>query len=134
MSTTATEQAIAEEAPPTAPWSNTDELRWAARHWAARIGVKIARITVRPMRHKWASMSTAGHLTLNAELRDLPRELGEFVLVHELVHLIAPNHGKVFKSFMYAYLPDWPEREQRLRTLAHETAVRLGSGTAKASE
>jgi hypothetical protein len=34
------------------------------------------------------------------------------VIVHELLHLIAPNHGKVFKSFLLAYLPDWEKREQ----------------------
>jgi len=45
--------------------------------------------------------------------------LGEFVIVHELVHLLAPNHGRVFKSFMHAYLPDWEERELRLREFAH---------------
>lgn len=67
------------------------------------------------MGRKWASMSTAGNLTLNSELLDLPRELGEYVVVHELAHVLAPNHGKVFKSFMYAYLPDWKECEQRLR-------------------
>jgi predicted metal-dependent hydrolase len=37
------------------------------------------------------------------------------VIVHEIVHLIAPNHGKVFKSFMNAYLPDWIARERELR-------------------
>lgn len=44
-----------------------------------------------------------------------PKELGEFVIVQELVHRLAPNYGKVFKSFMHAYLPDWEAREQRLR-------------------
>jgi predicted metal-dependent hydrolase len=38
------------------------------------------------------------------------------VIVHELAHLLAPNHDKVFKSFVYAYLPDWEERERRLRS------------------
>jgi predicted metal-dependent hydrolase len=38
--------------------------------------------------------------------------------VHELVHLLAPNHGKVFKSFMLAYLPDWEKREERLKDFA----------------
>jgi len=37
------------------------------------------------------------------------------VIVHELVHLLAPNHGKVFKSFMYAYMPDWEKREAALQ-------------------
>jgi hypothetical protein len=41
--------------------------------------------------------------------------LGEFAIVHEVVHMIAPSHGKVFKSFMLAYLPDWVERERLLR-------------------
>jgi len=69
------------------------------------------------MKRKWASMSTVGRLTLDTHLVRLPKELGEFVIVHELVHLLAPNHGRVFKSFMLAYLPDWEEREERLNTL-----------------
>lgn len=62
------------------------------------------------------SMSTVGRLTLDAQLLRLPKELGEFVIVHELAHLLAPNHGRVFKSFMLAYLPDWEDREQRLQS------------------
>jgi len=50
------------------------------------------------MRTKWASLSTAGRLTLATDLLCLPRELVEFVIVHELVHFLAPNHGKVFKG------------------------------------
>jgi hypothetical protein len=54
------------------------------------------------------------------QLRNHPADgsLGEFVIVHELVHLLAPNHGKVFKSFMHAYLPDWQQRERRLKYYA----------------
>ncbi len=61
-------------------------------------------------------MSTTGRLTLNTDVLTLPQELAEFVIVHELVHLLVPNHGKVFKSFMYAYLLDWEEREQQLQS------------------
>jgi len=99
-------------------WQDAEELRWAARHWATRIGVKAPYIQLRLMRRKWASISSAGRLTLNTELVDLPRALGEFVIVHELVHLLAPNHGKVFKSFMHAYLPDWESREKELQSFA----------------
>jgi predicted metal-dependent hydrolase len=60
-------------------------------------------------------MSTAGRMTLNAELLELPKDIGEFVIVHELVHLLAPNHGKLFKLFMSAYMPDWTAREKDLR-------------------
>lgn len=69
------------------------------------------------MRSKWASMSTAGRLTLNTDLLALPRTLVEYVVVHELIHLLAPNHGKVFKSFLVAYLPDWRERDRALRDI-----------------
>ncbi len=99
----------------TATWHDAEDLRWAARHWAVRIGVNVPQIHLRQMRSKWASISTAGRLTLNTELLGLPRSLGEYVIVHELVHLLAPNHGRVFKSFLYAYLPDWEERQCELR-------------------
>ena len=95
-------------------WLDAEDLRWAARHWATRIGVRLREVHIRPMTTKWASMSTAGRLTLNSDLLALPRATGEYVIVHELVHLLAPNHGKVFKSFMAAYLPDWEQRERSL--------------------
>ena len=104
-----------ESATATTLWHDAEDLRWAVRQWAARMGVRVRRIQVRMMGRKWASMSTAGNLTLNSELLDVPQPLGEYVIVHELAHLLAPNHGKVFKSFMYAYLPDWEERERQLR-------------------
>jgi hypothetical protein len=79
------------------------------------MGINSPQVHLREMRAKWASISGVGRLTLNTELLELPRELGEFVIVHELVHRLAPNHGKVFKSFMCAYLPDWEARERGLR-------------------
>jgi REP element-mobilizing transposase RayT len=90
-------------------WYDADDLRWAAR-----IGVRLRAVQVRAMTTKWASMSTAGRLTLNSELLDLPRSTGKYVIVPELVHLLAPSHGKVFKSFMSAFMPDWEEREKGL--------------------
>ena len=102
-------------------WQDVEELRWAVRHWATKIGVRSPQIHLRTMKRKWASMSTVGRLTLDTRLLRLPKDLGEFVIVHELVHLLAPNHGRVFKSFMLAYLPDWEEREGRLN---HKTQKR----------
>ncbi len=71
-------------------------------HWATRMGAKVPPLHLRPMATRWASLSTAGRLTLNTELLDLPKALGEYVIVHELIHLLAPNHGKVFKGFLSA--------------------------------
>jgi len=127
MKATATKMA---EARPLNRWRDAEELRWAVRHWAARIGVKVPHIYLREMRQKWASISSVGRLTLNTELIELPRELGEFVIVHELVHRLAPNHGKVFKSFMHAYLPGWEERQARLRISEQSMPQRGHRGSA----
>src|SRR5262249_19215709 len=87
-------------------WHDAEDMRWSARQWAARIGVPLRSVHLRPMAHKWASISTAGRLTLDTALLKLSRDLGEFVLVHELVHLLCPDsgHGRVFKSFLFAYV------------------------------
>src|SRR5260221_742677 len=113
-------------------WQDSEELRWSVRNWAARIGVKPGRVQIRPMSTKWASITTAGSMTLDTDLLSLPKELGEFVIVHELVHLLVPNHGKVFKSFMHAYMPNWEALEMQLQTYANKelnrkVAQRTGS-------
>jgi predicted metal-dependent hydrolase len=67
------------------------------------------------IRMSWAVIMTSGWLTIDPMLLTMPKDLGEFVIVHELVHLLAPKHGKLFKLFMHAYLPDWEERERQLQ-------------------
>jgi predicted metal-dependent hydrolase len=101
-------------------WHDSEDLRWAVRNWSARIGVKPSRVQIRSMSTKWASITTSGSMTLDTDLLSLPKELGEFVIVHELVHLLAPNHGKVFKSFMHAYIPNWEDLETQLQTYAQK--------------
>jgi predicted metal-dependent hydrolase len=96
-------------------WVDLDDLRWAARHWATRIGVKPSQIHLRPMKTKWGSVSQKGRLTLDSHLLAIPQELAEYVIVHELVHFLAPNHGKLFTSFLFAYMPDWEKRHQHLQ-------------------
>jgi len=105
------------EAPVRSRWHDADDLKWTVRHWASRLRVPVTQIHLRRMTNKWASISTTGRITLNTELLDLPKDVGEFVIAHELVHLLAPNHGPVFKSFLYAYLPDWESRQRHLQML-----------------
>ncbi len=72
--------------------------------WAKRIGVEPREIHVRKMNRKWASASSTGRLTFNY---DLLRESSNFrmeVIVHELLHLKVPNHGKVFRALLKAHL------------------------------
>ena len=103
---------------PESRWSDSDDLKGAVLGWATRMDVTVREVHLRDMRRKWASISTTGRLTLNTELLNLPVALGEFVIVHELVHLLAPNHGRLFRSFMHAYLPDWEARQRDLEAFS----------------
>lgn len=83
--------------------------------WSLTIGVTVSRVQIRKMRTKWGSISTAGNLTLSSDLLHFPLELAEYVIVHELVHLRCPHHGKAWKVSMSLYLSDWRKREKHLQ-------------------
>lgn len=72
--------------------------------WAKCIGVEPKEIRVRLMKSKWASCSSNGRLTFNSEILQQPASFRREVIVHELLHLKIPKHGKLFKSLMKAYL------------------------------
>jgi len=59
------------------------------------------------MTAKWASCSLAGRLCFSRDLLDEDAAFQEVVIVHELLHLLVPNHGKLFKSLLTAYVPGW---------------------------
>jgi predicted metal-dependent hydrolase len=96
-------------------WRNKREFKARVQEWALKLDAKVATIYVRPMRRKWASCSTAGNLNFNSELLDLDRELGDYVILHELLHCSVPNHGKLWKSRMLAHLGDHERLAERLR-------------------
>jgi predicted metal-dependent hydrolase len=101
-------------------WRDDEELRWTVKEWATRMSVKEPPVRFQMMPEKWGTITPSGWLTLDPMLLTLPRDLGEMVIVHELVHLLAPNHSRLFKHFMDAYLPDWRERESKLQTYVKE--------------
>ncbi|HEX5242115.1 MAG TPA: M48 family metallopeptidase [Tepidisphaeraceae bacterium] len=82
--------------------------------WAARLDVRVRAIAIRKMRRKWASCSTAGRLTFDESLLGKPGDLQDYVIVHELLHVSVPNHGKLWKSLMRAHLGDYELLEARL--------------------
>lgn len=85
------------------------------RHWSDKLAVRVVWLGVRPMRNKWASCSTAGHLNFNNELLGLDVDLWDYVIVHELLHFFVPNHGRLWKSLMRAHLGDWERLSERLQ-------------------
>jgi predicted metal-dependent hydrolase len=83
--------------------------------WAARIGVRPKRIQLQRMTTKWASCSSAGRLSFSRDLLRKSRAFQEVVVVHELLHLDVPNHGKLFRSLMTAYVPNWQQMSDSAR-------------------
>lgn len=75
--------------------------------WAKQVGVRPRRVQIQAMRKKWASCSTTGTLTFSRDLLDEPKRFREYVVAHEVLHLNVPNHGKLFKSLMSAFVPGW---------------------------
>jgi len=83
-----------------------DAFKAEIMRWAERIDVRPKRVQVQRMTTKWASCSPSGRLCFAADLLDQPAAFREAVIVHELLHLIVPNHGKLFKGMFRAYLPE----------------------------
>jgi predicted metal-dependent hydrolase len=103
-------------------WRDKEEFKARMLEWAAKLGVKASTMYVRPMRRKWASCSTTGTLSFNDELLGLDRELGDYVIVHELLHFSVPNHGRLWKSLMRAHLGDYEAIETKLRKRANKAS------------
>lgn len=99
-------------------WRDKEEFKARALEWADKLDVKVRSLAIRPMRNKWASCSTSGSLNFNAELLGMDKKLGDYVIVHELLHFSVPNHGKLWKSLMRAHLGNYEKIETRLRKMA----------------
>lgn len=83
------------------------ELKRRTLAWAVKLRVNPRIIRVQDMRHKWGSCSTAGTVTLATDLLQQDLDFQDYVIVHELLHLRYPAHGRLFKACMGAHLPQW---------------------------
>jgi len=81
-----------------------EEFKLEILSWAEKIGVTPKEIHIRKMKRKWASCSSRGRVTFDPSLLKEPAERRAEVIVHELLHLRYPNHGKMFKLLMKHYL------------------------------
>ncbi len=100
---------------------NKNEIKELVKRWSQTIGVYLRKVRVVKMSYKWASISSRGTLTLNALLLDLPTNIVEYVIVHELVHLKAKvkTHNRLFRATLASYLPDWESRDKKLREIGN---------------
>lgn len=91
--------------------------------WERCLKVRMNTLFVQHMRTKWGSCNpTKGNVRLNTELAKKPPECLEYILVHELIHMIEPTHNERFVQLMSQHMPDWRSRRDLLNALpvAHE--------------
>ena len=80
------------------------------RKWQPKLGVEVAGYFLQRMKTKWGSCNhRARHIRLNTELVKKPKDLLEYVVVHEMLHLIAPTHSEQFLTLMTKHYPSWRE-------------------------
>lgn len=82
---------------------------------AAEHGVTVSRVTIRNQRSRWGSCSRAGAIALNFRLIQMPPAVCDYVLIHELMHLEQPNHGRRFWALVEKACPDYRAAERWLR-------------------
>jgi predicted metal-dependent hydrolase len=86
--------------------------------WQARLGVKPGGYFLQRMKTKWAGCNPrAQTIRLNTELVKKPKDLLEYVIVHEITHLLEPTHGERFVSLMNEHYPTWREARAELNEL-----------------
>lgn len=91
--------------------------------WQPILGVEAGRLVVRRMKTKWGTcVTTSRTIWLNPELAKKDPRCLEYIVVHELMHLLERGHGEKFVALMDQYLPDWRARRVELNeaTLGHE--------------
>lgn len=82
-------------------------LRDRVERWARKLRVCPRVVRVQRMVCKWGSCSSGGVITLAADLITRGPGFQDFVIVHELLHLRVPNHGRLFKAMLSAHVPAW---------------------------
>jgi hypothetical protein len=88
------------------------------RKWQARLGVHVAGYFLQRMKTKWGGCNVrARTIRLNAELAKKPKDMLEYVVVHELLHLIEPAHNERFLTLMSKHYPMWRETRAELNEL-----------------
>jgi predicted metal-dependent hydrolase len=86
--------------------------------WELILGVKVERFFLQHMKTKWGSCNhSCGNIRLNTELAKKPRECLEYVVAHEMIHLLEPTHNKRFVALLNRYMPRWQFHRQTLNRL-----------------
>jgi hypothetical protein len=88
------------------------------RKWETKLGVKVSGYFLQRMKTKWGGCNhRAANIRVNTELVKKPKDLLEFVVLHEMVHLIEPKHSERFLALMAEHYPAWRKARAELNEL-----------------
>jgi predicted metal-dependent hydrolase len=79
-----------------------------------RYDILYPQVIVRRMKSRWGSCTEAGKITLNLKLIQVSKQLIDYIIVHELCHLVEHSHAPEFYALMSRIMPDWEERKEKL--------------------
>lgn len=83
--------------------------------WAARMHLPFTRLSVREQRGRWASCSPDGRIRANLRVLALPEGIRDYLVVHELAHLLEPNHSRRYWERVGEFFPDYRNAEEELK-------------------
>ena len=88
------------------------------KKWENILNVSVESFFIRSMKTRWGSCSPKSRrIRFNLELAKFSPEILEYVVIHELIHLIEPSHNKKFKTLMKKYCPNWKYLRKELNNL-----------------
>jgi predicted metal-dependent hydrolase len=86
--------------------------------WEKKLGVEVSKLFVQRMKTKWGSCnSKAASIRLNSDLAKKPRECLEYIIVHEMAHILEPTHNQLFIRMMDQNMPKWRSHQKLLNSL-----------------
>ncbi|MCC7363173.1 MAG: M48 family metallopeptidase [Dehalococcoidia bacterium] len=100
-----------------------DSVRSAIERWSKVVGAAPTAVAVRDQRRRWGSCAPDGTLRFNWRIAMAEPELLDYVVVHELAHLVHRNHSREFWSLVELAMPDYPLRRKRLREAGPRLSV-----------
>jgi predicted metal-dependent hydrolase len=81
---------------------------------AIALGIETPSLWICPMRKRWGSHTPSGRILLNDALIAARRDCIDYVIVHELCHVVEPNHSQQFLRLLRRFMPDWERRKELL--------------------
>lgn len=95
-------------------------------HFGALYGIRYGKISIRNQKTRWGSCSTRGHLSFNYRTALLPADLADYVIIHELCHVVHHNHSRRFWELVAVHCPQYAQCRTALRNV--RAADALGHG------